>query len=271
MLYALLIFLGIVGGLIAGMLGLGGGVVYILFFPHFLAWLGFPPEVISGFVVANSLMGITFASGAAMIADFRNVKKYYTETLIIALAAVLVSILTTVFLVHAPWFSKTIFNSIVIFILLYILLQIFSGGKFLSQTESTNPPIGNKNGLFSGALTGFISAASGLGGGAIIIPLLRMKFNQSQLKAKTISLSIMFASSLIISIQNLQSEPSYQHVDSIQWGYILPAAIFPMVAGIGLGSPFGVYMARKIKPEITNRIFIAFLLIALFEKMITLF
>lgn len=270
MLYALLIIFGFLGGMIAGMLGLGGGVIYILLFPHLLAWLGMPAEFIPSFVVANSLAGIMFASGVAILSDVRSIKSYFSETVIIAFAAAIISMLTTLIIVHSTWFSKVVFNSIVIAILLFILFQILRKDRVLNHSKLDDRPIGWKNGILSGSLTGFMSSISGLGGGAIIIPLLKIKFKQSQFKAKTISLSIMFVSSFIISVQNLLSSPDYTMPDKLQWGYILPAIMLPLVGGIVLGSPLGVLASKRMKPMIVNRIFVAFLVIVLIEKVLTL-
>ena len=56
--YAVLIVTGIFGGVIAGMLGLGGGIFYILVLPYIMVWFGIPAEEATPFVVANSLIGI---------------------------------------------------------------------------------------------------------------------------------------------------------------------------------------------------------------------
>ncbi len=61
----LLILLGTLGGALAGLLGIGGGVVYVLILETVLPELGVPTEDLHRFVIANSLACVLFASLSA--------------------------------------------------------------------------------------------------------------------------------------------------------------------------------------------------------------
>ena len=263
--YAILFFSGIIGGIIAGLLGLGGGIFYIMILPFVLNWFGIPTDEASAYVIANSLIGIAFASGTSIIKEFKSIKKYYRESMLIAIPAVVISLLTTAFIVHSPWFSKEIFSGFVVILMIYILIQMQWRQK-KKTGASTSSMIKTIPGIISGAMAGFISALSGLGGGIIIIPMLQIGFHQSVRKVKLISLVMIFLSSGFISIQNLFSHPSYQILEIKSVGYIIPVIAIPLILGVFVGSPIGVKWSHQLNDKRLNQIFILFVLLVLIEK-----
>ncbi len=269
----LLIFIGVVGGLIAGTLGLGGGVFYILVLPYIIGWYGIPTEYISSFVVANSLLGIAFASIASLVAQFSQIKRYFSEIFLLSVPAVIISLLITKFVVHSSWFSTELFNILVVFIMIFILVQMFFKNKNI-QKESVgmkNQKIRPKEGIFSGSVAGLISALSGLGGGIIIIPILNLYLNQDLYKTKTISLSVIFMSSLFISIENFFSQPNY-YSDSLNTvGFIIPAISTPLVLGVIIGGPLGIKLSSMMSEKHIKLLFVFFVLLVLIDKLINLF
>lgn len=269
--YLVLVLSGIIGGLIAGMLGLGGGVFYILILPFVMNWYGIPPSEASPFVVANSIIGITFASGVSVISQFNKLVKYTKEIMYIGVPSVFISLISTNFIVHSLWFSKEIFNIFVIILMLYILLQMQYKNKRETPKNLLDKSITPSNGVLTGSVSGFISALSGLGGGIIIIPLLQIKLLQSTQKAKIISLAIIFISSAFISLQNSLSNPHIQLSEIYHIGFIIPSVALPIVLGVIIGGPLGVKWSSHLKDNSLNILFSIFVIIVLVEKIWELF
>lgn len=264
--YLILIISGIIGGLIAGVLGLGGGIFYILVLPFIMQWQGIPAAETAPFVVANSLIGIAFASGVSLFSQRRSLKNYFHEVLIIAIAAIVISLLANNIIVHSIWFSKEIFNGFIIILMFFIIYQMRLKSKTTIHPDQIDHAITIKKGIFSGAIAGFVSALSGLGGGIIIIPLLRIKYLQSLKKAKTISLAIILLSSFFISIQNLLSKPIFEIANTKHIGFIIPQIAFPLILGVLIGGPLGVKLSEKLTEKRITYLFILFVLIVLIEK-----
>ncbi|MDA3904475.1 MAG: sulfite exporter TauE/SafE family protein [Bacteroidales bacterium] len=260
---AFLIFLGIVGGLIAGMLGLGGGIFYILIFPYLIEARGFPSELTAQFAIANSLFGIMVASGMSLISYKRKGKFPIKEILTVGIASAIIAYFSLNFIVLQVWFSKIIFNIFIIILMIYILLKMYLE---LNLEKKENGKITVAQGIASGGIAGFVSALSGLGGGIIIIPLLTFRFKISLVKAKTISLAMIFISSLTMTINNLIVQP-YQTIESVKTiGYIIPSCIIPITIGVLIGSPLGVKWSTSLKRKYLDLLFMVFVIIVLIEK-----
>ena len=268
----LLIVIGIIGGLIAGLLGLGGGIFYILTLPYLIAWFGIPTDQVTPFVVANSLIGIAFASLASLIVQFASIKKYFSEIVLIGIPTVIISLLVTKYIVHSSWFSTEFFNILVILLMIYILYQIVikSRRRQRKPKRLANDKIKLNEGLFSGFTAGLVSALSGLGGGIVIIPLLNIYLNQDLQKTKTISLAVIFMSSVFISIQNLISQPQYQPESLQTVGYIIPVISIPLILGVIIGGPLGVKLSSRLTDKTINLMFAFFVVLVLVEKLIGL-
>lgn len=268
----ILIIIGIIGGLIAGFLGLGGGIFYILFLPYIIAWFGIPADQVTPFVVANSLIGIAFASVSSLLVQFAAVKKYLSEILLIGVPAVAISLLVTKYIVQSSWFSVECFNILVVFLMIFILFEmLYKGKKRQASKRSIDQKIKPKEGLFSGSVAGLISALSGLGGGIIIVPLLNIYLKQNLQKTKTISLAVIFMSSFFVSIENIFSHPHYQPEALHTIGYIIPGISIPLVMGVIVGGPLGIKFSNKLTDKTIKMMFMFFVLLVLLEKFVSLF
>ena len=265
---AFLVFLGIIGGLIAGMLGLGGGIFYVLIFPYLMLNRGVPAEAIPQFVIANSLFGIMVASGMSVFSIKKTGVFPLKEIVSIAAASAIAAYFSLNFIVLQPWFSIIIFNIFVILLMVYILLKMYLD---LYLIKSEDGKINIPQGMLSGGLAGFASALSGLGGGVVIIPLLTMRFRVSLIKAKTISLAMIFVSSLTMTISNLFAQPPVVMESLRTIGYIIPSCIIPITIGVLIGSSLGVKWSTNLKRKYLDLMFMFFVLLVLIEKSISLF
>jgi uncharacterized membrane protein YfcA len=263
----ILVLSGIVGGFIAGLLGLGGGIFYILILPLAMSWYGVSEDSSSAFIIANSLFGIAFASASSLISDFKKFKIYWKESFFLAIPAVILSLLTIKFIVQSSWYSIKIFNAFVILLMIFILIQM----QIKRKAASDDKKLSFLQGAMGGGSSGIISALSGLGGGIIIIPLLQIGFKQSQRKAKIISLVVIFLSSGFMTLQNLFSDVYPIENLQYQWGYIIPNIAIPLTIGVFIGSPFGVRLSTQLQDKYLNLFFSLIVLFVLIEKLFLYF
>jgi uncharacterized membrane protein YfcA len=262
-----LILTGFVGGLIAGLLGLGGGIFYIVVLPYVFRWYGLAVDDSSAYVISNSLFGITIASGISIFTDIKKLKLYLNESLILAVPAVFISLFATKYIVQSSKYSFDTFNMLVIGFLLFILFQM----RIKRPDPDSSISLRLFPTSFYGAASGFVSALSGLGGGIIIIPLLQIIFKQKVNKAKLISLVVIFLSSLTMTIFNMVSQTEKIASHSIQWGYILPFIVFPISLGVLIGGPLGVKLSYILNAKNLKLLFSLVVALVLLEKLMYYF
>jgi len=257
---------GIVGGFIAGLVGVGGGVVYVFIIPIALKFLGVPIDEIPQFTIANSIFAILFASGAANYVNIRSGKFFKREIAIIGIFGVGASLLILEFVVNTTWYSIVVFNFILILLLLFILLNtLLSAKKIFSKALLSLKKW--QLGLV-GVLGGGISALSGLGGGTIIIPVLNTIFRVDIKKASAISLGVITIMTFCMTVFNLMEQPIIPFSYDYAIGYIVFPVSLSLSLGVVLSSPVGVWLARKVPAYYISYFYAFFLIIVILKKVV---
>jgi uncharacterized protein len=258
---------GLLGGFIAGLVGIGGGVVYVLIIPIALHFIGAPIAEIPQYTIANSFFAILFASASANFMLVKHKMFFAKEVLIVSILAIVVSHLAIEFIVNTIWYSIELFNVILIILLLYMLYSTLLTAKKVYVTPLSGL---NKWKLsITGAAGGFIAALSGMGGGIIIIPVLNSIMKVDIKKASSISSGVIMLTAFTITLHNLFEKPIYDF-RFYSAGYI----VFPIALSLSLGvifaSPFGVQVGRKLSSTTISYIYASFLIIVILKKAIEL-
>ena len=270
MLDLLLLFLmGLIGGFLAGLIGIGGGVMYILVLPYLLSGMGFPQEEIVQYTIANSIFGTMFAALAGNISHIKQRFFFWKEVLVIGLLGTMASLSTLYFLVNTTAYQMLEFNIAVILIMLFIAFRTLVQVK---QKVGGNAEKKATISLLSavGISAGSISALSGLGGGTVIIPVLNSGLKMSMKKAKSISLGVIFITALALSIFNLNEVPISDFRNQ-NTGYIVWPLALTISSGVIIGSPFGVTVSKKLSNKVISLIFVLFVFVVIVDKAIQLF
>lgn len=267
-LYILLFFMGLLGGFLAGLIGIGGGVMYVLVLPYLLTTMGFPADEIVQLTIANSIFGTLFAALSGNIALWKKGEFYFKEVLTIGFFGTIVSLSLLYFFVNTPAYQKSEFNIVVILLMILIVWRTLRQVSIVRLAGEEK-----KSGLFGfsiiGALSGAVAALSGLGGGTIIVPVLNTGFNMTMQKAKSISLGVIFITSLSLTIMNVLSVTSFG-THNHNTGYIVWPLALTLSLGVVIASPFGVSVARKMSGKTISYIFVAFVMVVIIDKLIQL-
>jgi len=261
--YLILFAAGILGGFLAGMLGIGGGIIFISILPIALAQLGLPPAEIVQYTIANSIFGTLFASMSGCINLYRNKEFYLKEILFVSIGSITLSLASLHFFVNTPYYSRDIFNIVVIFILLLILIQTLLKAK--NDYHLQNEKKGIHGFLIAGASGGTVASLTGLGGGTIIIPILGHFFKMDIKRAKAISLGVILFTSLTMTVFNLFETVQIQTA-ATHTGYIIFSVAIPLSLGVITTSSLGVRFARSLPSHKLSYIFAAFILILVLFK-----
>jgi uncharacterized membrane protein YfcA len=264
--YPLLFLAGVAGGIIAGLLGVGGGIISLAVLPFALSEYGVIEIALVQFIVANSLFGVFFASLAGNIAHIASRMFYPRESLLVGVSGSVMAIFILDFIVVQSWYNRWIFNIVIIIFLIYILLA-----QFLKLDESRKSVDKKKDQplrfILAGIAGGALSAASGTGGGAITVPILSQWLGLNIKKAKSISLAMIFLSSGIMTLVNL-SIPHVSIYSELQVGLILFLVAIPITAGVVIGAPFGVKISHMMASRVLASIFAILVTVVIIEKLV---
>lgn len=267
-LYLILFLAGLIGGLLAGFMGIGGGIIYIFVLPIALSHLGIPEQEIAQYTIANSIFGTFFAALMGTINHMRNKEFFGKDILIIGVLGVVSSLLTLHFFVNTTLYSQDLFNLVIVALFIFMLYSTLRNAKrqlfFKERTQHKNLMLGS-----TGIASGLISALSGLGGGVVIIPFLNTLLKYEIRKAKAISLGVILITSTAMIIFNMTESPE-NPTDIPHVGYLLFQITGPMVLGVVLTSAWGVKLSRKVKSSTISYIFAAFIIIVIARKIIEL-
>lgn len=261
----ILVVAGIIGGLIAGLTGLGTGVVMLGVIPILVLKYGVPENQHVSVIIANTIFSTFISSFVNVVTALRQGRFYLKETLWVGFFASICSFLVFEMVVTSNFYSKQLFNSIIVVFMFIIILQTFKKLKLSNvQAERVTKLKLTVTGIFSGVVAGF----TGLGGGTIIIPLLNLWQRIDIKKAKSISFGVIFVIALWLTIYNMFFGGSIP-VSGSQ-GLIIFPMMLPLVIGVVIGSPVGVIVSEKMSSRAVTLLFLTMVGIVMIQKIMEL-
>ena len=243
---------GAVAGLLAGMLGIGGGLVIVPLLIYLLPIIGVPPELVVPSAIATSLATVcmTTASASRSHAKHGLMEKFW---LVRVLPGLSIGAMTGAYLVTVidPDWLKRIFSIVLIALAARMVLPQKTGEPMTSVSKRLV--------ALGGYIIGTISGLVGIGGGALTVPFLtKMRLPVRQAIAiSSLGSFIIGCSSVVMFIANgwLSGKATGA------FGLIhIPAWIGISVASV-LMAPLGAKLAHKLPVKQLQRVFAAFLII----------
>lgn len=262
-----LILIGSIGGLLAGIMGVGGGLIFIPVLTYLFSQHGLPTDEIVKFTLANSI-ALVFASGiSGIFRQYRMGIYNFKNSLSVGIPGAAAAALTSYLIQQGSWYNNQRFSYV---FLLFLLISI---SNMLFVRDPQNPPPDPRHPspdprtlkpIFVGLLAGSVVSLSGLGGGIIMVPLFRMFLKMPTKSATALSLSVVPLLAILPIIQyiNQPSVPNLPlwHTQYLVWPYYLP-----MATGVIFFSSFGQKLATKMS-AISIRVIFALLSLTILIK-----
>ena len=244
----LLLCLGSVTGIVAGLLGIGGGMIMVPFLTILFNSFNFPPEHVLHMAIATSMTTILFTSISSVHAQ--NKKKTIRWDIVIALAPGIIfggivgggKIFA---ILKGPWL--TIF---------FASFQYFSAYQMLvNKKPKPSRTLPGKVGLFgTGSLIGSVSSLVGAGGAFISVPFMtwcNVPIHNALATSSALGFPIAAASAIgyIIGGWNIEDLPNHT------LGYIYLPALLCIAIMSMMTAPIGVRIAHQLNTTQLRKLF----------------
>ncbi len=199
----LLCLAGLGAGLVAGLVGVGGGVIFtpVLFAVYGL--LEVPSGVRTPLTVGTGLFCTGLAAGMSALQHFRRGAVVPAMALGVGLASAVAVGLVSRFVVTRPWYDATLFQLLFAAVLVVVVVRMVRGS---SPPPPARGRVGEDRGfpwgrwVGTGTAAGAVAATVGVGGGVVLVPaysrLLRLSFHRA---VGTSSATIVIISSLSVA------------------------------------------------------------------------
>ncbi|NWF49502.1 MAG: sulfite exporter TauE/SafE family protein [Ignavibacteriaceae bacterium] len=261
-LVVILIFavLGFGAGILVGLVGIGGGIIFVPVLYYFLPYTSVNLSQISFIVIGTSLFAGSIAASSSGLNHILIKNFDLKKTLYLAIGSILTSIVLPKFVVSFnPAFIKWFF----VFLILIVAIRLFFD-KNHSEESGSGLRVTNWFLVLLGIFVGAISAFAGIGGGIMYVPILFYLAGVPFRKAIGSS-SILAAITMIsLSISFGLLNPPIGVVD-YQVGYVYLLAGLPLGLFAALGSIIGVKLVVKSRIHVIKRVFAIILVIAVIK------
>ncbi len=241
------LLLGVVAGLLAGLLGIGGGIVIVpaLFFLYH--WQDFPKELTMHIAVGSSLATVVFTSLTSAYAHHRRGAVLWPCTVRLIPGIVAGAWLGAALADHLP--ERALRIGFGLFELL-VAAQLALG--FKPQAQRLLP--GGLGMAVTGLIIGAVSTVLGIGGGTLTVPFLlwcNVNIRQAVATSAACGLPIALAGSIGFAATGW-GDPTLPAWSS---GYIYWPAVVSVVAVSTLFAPVGVWLAHTLPVATLRRLF----------------
>jgi len=273
-LYLLLFILGLIGGFLAGLLGVGGGLIYIIILQYVFKKYIDDTYEITRFILANSIFATIFASISSIFRQIKQKTFYPVPLLWVGVPSALVSMSISYLIQQGNWYDKQTFLAIFTLVLVFTIWKTLLSAQKNQKNQleqNTLTELASWKYVITGLCAGVISPLTGLGGGIVIVPILSNIFKLPVKKAVSISVSSIVISAFSNTLIYLFAQP--QKLSTIYLGnctgYIVWQVVIPMIAGVIIAAYFGTMVAHRIKNHVLQYFFAVFLFIMVIKILLS--
>lgn len=265
MLTSLILFVvfGALAGILAGLLGIGGGLVIVPILAFTLPPLGTPHEHVMNLALGTSLASIIFTSISSMYAHNRR-KAVRWDIFWSITPGILVG--TFIGALSTAWMPTNVLKGIFLVFLYYAAGTMLLGGKPKASRQIPAPP----GMVGAGGVIGFISSLVGIGGGTLSVPFLSMcniEMHVAIGTAAAIGLPIALAG----TAGNIWGGWNTAGLPDFSLGFVYLPALAGIVCASMLTAPLGAKLAHSMPVAKLKKIFAVLLLVVATRMLISIF
>ena len=244
--FIILLLLGTVAGILAGLFGLGGGILFTPIFFIVFNDAGIENPVV--LTIGTSLFCTFIAAAGSSIRQFGQHNFYWADGLKVGLLGTL-GVTVGKWVITSGYYSQRVFAIFFSLLLIYVAFVFIRRGRRKASDDIDDPePVNWRESLVTGGLGGFVAALAGIGGGGVMVPLLNLYYKKAFKKAVSVSsLAIVFISLsgwLQLAFTGNEGAMTPYYLGYVDFGAALPMALGGLTGGY-LGAMMNLRIERK--------------------------
>jgi uncharacterized membrane protein YfcA len=241
------LFLGAVAGVLAGLLGVGGGIVVVPAFFFLFQAQAFPQGLLMHLAVGSSLATVVFTSLTSAYAHHRRGAVLWPNVRRLIPGIVAGALLGAAVADHVP--SKTLRMLFGLFEC-FVAIQLALGFKPAPHRELP----GRAGMTFMGLAVGSVSTMLGIGGGTITVPFL-LWCNTPIRQAVATSAACGLPIAMTGAVGFLWAGLNTPSLPESSTGFLYWPAILGVAAGSVCFTPLGAWLAHTLPVDVLRRLF----------------
>jgi uncharacterized membrane protein YfcA len=243
---------GVVSGVAAGLLGIGGGAVIVPALGNALLLMGFDADVVQHVAVGTSL-AIIIPTG--IMSARAHHKRGALDMAVLRLWAPFIVAGTFIGGLMAGWYSGDVLRIVFAFMAFVIAINIVFAfqTRLMGHLRSSRPT--HRGAAF---VVGYLSSLMGIGGGSLTVPTL-VAFGETMHKAVGTSAAIGVAIAISGTLGFLISGWGASNLPPLSIGYINLVALVLVGAMATACAPVGAALAHRLDQKTLKYVFAAFL------------
>ena len=242
-----LLAMGTFGGFVAGLLGVGGGMVLVPFITMIFTARHFPDELVVHMAIATSLGTIFFTSLSSVRAHHKHGAVLWPVVRLLVPGILIGSWI-------GPWIGKQMNTAVLSFF--FGCFVTFSATRMLiAKKPAASGELPGKPGMFAaGGFIGILAGLVGAGGGFVSVPFM-MRCNVRIHNAIATSAALGFPIALSGTLSNIYYGWGEPGLPAWSLGFIYVPALAIIVLASVIMAPVGASAAHKMPVRRLQRIF----------------
>lgn len=234
-------------GVVAGLLGIGGGLVLVPLLAFAFGRQGFPYESIMHLALGTSMASIVFTAFSSFMSHHRRGAVRWDIVWSIGPGTLIGTFLGSCV---ASKLSTALLSAIFVAFLYYVSIQML-----LDRKPKASRQLPGKPGMFGvGTFIGVVSSFVGIGGGALSVPFMgwcNVPMRVAIGTSAAIGFPIAIAGTLGYIFSGLHAEGLPEYC----FGFIYLPALVGLVCASVMTAPLGAWLAHRLPVKMLKRIF----------------
>jgi len=244
----LLVVAGLVAGVIAGLVGVGGGIIFTPVLFGVFGLLEVPSGVQTPLTVGTGLFCTGIAAGASALHHFRRGAVRLDLAAGVGVASAGAVGLVSGLVVTKPWYDASLFQALFAFVLLVVVVRMVRGPSGV-QGPSSESAGGWGRWILTGSAAGAVASAVGVGGGVILVPAYNRFLGRPLREAVGTSSATILVISAVSAVAYGLLGSGISGRPPLSLGYVDVGTGLLLAAPAVLGARAGVALAHRFDPR----------------------